>query len=78
MSCSLSYRLDLKCVPREDLFRTKPGVKSTQVRSVRLRIEPDNTRLVASLGQAMQQPYHREWNERAIASLHFYCHSVYL
>ena len=35
-------RLELKCVPLEDLFRTKPGVKSTQVRSVK---EPDITGL---------------------------------
>ena len=40
MSCS--YRLELKCVPLEDLFRTNPGVKSTQVRSVK---EPDITDL---------------------------------
>ena len=39
------YRLQLKCVPLEDSFRTKPGVKSIQVRSVRLRKEPDDTDL---------------------------------
>ena len=38
----IRYRLELKCVPLEDLFRTKPGVKSTQVRSVK---EPDITDL---------------------------------
>ena len=38
----LDNRLELKCVPLEDLFRTKPGVKSTQVRSVK---EPDITDL---------------------------------
>ena len=27
--------LELKCDPLEDLFRTNPGVKSTQVRSVK-------------------------------------------
>ena len=32
----------IKCVPLEDLFRTKPGVKSTKVRSVK---ESDNTNL---------------------------------
>ena len=37
-----TYRLQLKRVPLEDLFRTKPGVKSTQVRSVK---EPDITDL---------------------------------
>ena len=36
------YRLQLKCVPLEGLFRTKPGVKSTQVRSVKV---PDITGL---------------------------------
>ena len=36
------YRLELKCVPLEDFFRTKPGVKSTQARSVK---EPDITGL---------------------------------
>ena len=36
------YRLQLKCVPLEDLFRTKPGVKSTQVRPVK---EPNITDL---------------------------------
>ena len=47
-SCSLKlvcYRLQLKCVPLDDLSRTIPGVKSTQVRSVRLRKESDNTDL---------------------------------
>ena len=37
-----TYRLELKCVPLEDLFRTNTGVKSTQVRSVK---EPDITDL---------------------------------
>ena len=37
-----NYKLQLKCVPLEDLFITKPGVKSTQVRSVK---EPDITDL---------------------------------
>ena len=32
------YRLELKCVPLEDLFRTNTGEKSTQVRSPSLRI----------------------------------------
>ena len=36
------YRLELKCVPLEDLFRTNTGVKSIQVRSVK---EPDITDL---------------------------------
>ena len=38
----VGYSLQLKCVPLEDLFRTKPGVKSIQVRSVK---EPDITDL---------------------------------
>ena len=29
------FRLELKCVPLEDLFRTNTGVNSTQVRSVK-------------------------------------------
>ena len=36
------YRLELKCVPLEVFFRINPGVKSTQVRSVK---EPDITDL---------------------------------
>ena len=42
---AVSNSLQLKCVPLEDVFRTKPGVKSTQVRSVRLWKEPDTTDL---------------------------------
>ena len=36
----------------EDVFRTKPGVKSTQVRSVK---EPHKNRLVASLERVLRQ-----------------------
>ena len=45
------YILQLKCVSLEDLlFRTRPGVKSTQVRSVK---EPDITDLKLSLSQPL-------------------------
>ena len=33
----MCYRHQLKCVPLEDLFRTKPGVKSTKVSETKER-----------------------------------------
>ena len=39
----LIYKLEIKCVPLEDLFRNNPGAKSTEVRSVK---EPDITDLL--------------------------------
>ena len=48
-----TYRPQLKCVPLEDVFRTKPGLKSTQVRSVK---EPDITVLSKSSVTAAAVP----------------------
>ena len=46
MAAPFSHVTDVSsCVPLEDLFRTKPGVKSTQVGEINKRKDTDHTDL---------------------------------
>ena len=50
--------------PLEDLFRTKPGLKSTRVRSVRPRKEPENTDLWQGYVQRGNLPHDADYTSK--------------